>query len=465
MLENVFQHLEDDSANAIERMRRWLAIPSVSTDPAFNDGIAAAAQWVTRQLFEIGLDATLHETAGHPIIVAHSQDSDHPPGAPRVLLYGHYDVQPPDPLDDWVTGPFEPTVRDGAVYARGASDDKGQVCCFLEALRAWKRATGKLPVPVTVLIEGEEECGSVQLPGFIEEHRDELQADIAVISDTKMWETPTDPVVAITYGLRGLLYFDLQLHHASYDLHSGMYGGIQANPANELTTVLGRLFDANGRVTIPGYYDDVLPVSDQERAAWQKLPFDEKELFGAIGVDQPYGEAGYSTLERRWARPTCDINGLYGGYGGQGAKTIIPSYAGAKVSFRLAPNQSPAKIAKAFEAWLKSHDVHGCRWKITELGQADPVVVASDSPFVDAAKRAVRASADHDAVLIREGATIPVVADLKTRLGIDTLLIGFGLDNDRIHAPNEKFDLSCFTLGCRTHAALLSELSSIQKST
>ena len=461
VIEKVFQHLETDSPHAIERMRRWLAIPSVSTDPAFKTGINDAAQWVTQALRDIGLDTTLHETDGHPIVLAHSRETDlpSPNNSPRVLFYGHYDVQPPDPLEDWMTGPFEPTIRDGAVYARGASDDKGQVCCFLEALRAWKRATGRFPVPVTVLIEGEEECGSVQLPGFIERHHQNLQADVAVISDTKMWENPAGPVVAITYGLRGLLYFDIQLHHADYDLHSGMYGGIQANPANELVAVLGRLFDDGHRVTIPGFYDDVLPLQDAERAQWEQLGFDETTFFKAIGVDQPHGEAGYTTLERRWARPSCDVNGLYGGYGGEGAKTIIPSFAGAKVSFRLAPNQDPQKIADAFKQWLTAHNVHGCRWRITELGQADPVVVSSDSPFVEAARRAVRAGAGHEAVLLRDGATIPVVADFKKTLGIDSLLIGFGLSDDRIHAPNEKFDLDCFTLGCRTHAALLGELA------
>ena len=301
----------------------------------------------------------------------------------------------------------------------------------------------------------------MQLGPFIQAHRRELAADIAIISDTKMWDTPTGPVVAITYGLRGLLYFDIQLHHAEYDLHSGMYGGTQANPANVLPQILGRLFDQDHRVTIPGFYDDVQPVTDDERQRWSMLHFDEKQYLAQIGVQQPFGEAGYATLERRWARPTCDINGLYGGYGGAGAKTIIPSYAGAKVSFRLAPNQDPAKIAAAFTAWLQSQPTHGCRWKITDLGHAHPVVLPADSPFLAATRHAVRAGAGHEPVVIREGATIPVVADFKKTLGIDTLLVGLGLADDRIHAPNEKFNLDCFTLGCKTHAALLAELSRV----
>jgi acetylornithine deacetylase/succinyl-diaminopimelate desuccinylase-like protein len=459
MLDAVLQHLTDDSPHALDRLRQLLSIPSVSTDPAYAADVARAAQWVADTLRDCGLDVAVHRTPGHPIVVGRSPGHALNADQPRVLFYGHYDVQPPDPIELWTTPPFEPTVRHGAVFARGASDDKGQIACFFEALRAWKRVHGRLPVPVTVLIEGEEECGSIQLQPFVRANRDALRADIAVVSDTGMWEAPDGRSVAITYGLRGLLYFDVQLHHADRDVHSGVYGGVAANPATALATILGRLFDDRCRVTIPGFYDDVLPISPDERRRWNELGFDEELFLRSVGFTQPFGESDYSTLERRWARPSCDVNGLYGGYGGPGAKTIIPSFAGAKVSFRLAPNQSPAKIAEAFKRWLHAQDVHGCRWKITELGGADPVVVSTDSPFVAAATRAIQRTSGRPPVLIREGATIPIVTDFKKTLGVDSLLIGFGLSDDCIHAPNEKFNLDCFTLGCRTHAALLQELA------
>lgn len=460
MIDAILKHIAADQPAAVERLKALLAIPSVSTDPAYANDVKRAADWVTDALREAGLNATAHPTTGHPVVLAHSSRDAAPAGAPRVLFYGHYDVQPPDPIDLWKTPPFEPTVRNGKIYARGAVDDKGQVVTFIEALRAWKKVGGRLPVHVTALIEGEEECGSSHLHDFLIAHQKELAAhDIVLISDTALWSRETP---AITYGLRGLQYFDIQLHNSNRDLHSGVYGGTLANPATILTQVLGRLFDEQGRVTIPGFYDDVLPVTDAERQQWATLGFDEKEFLGAIGVDMPWGEAGYDTLERRWARPSCDVNGLYGGYGGAGAKTVIPSFAGAKVSFRLAPNQNSKKIAAAFDRWLRSHDVHGCRWQINDLHGAEPVIAPTDSPWVAAAQRAFNRTAGRKAVLVREGATIPVVIDFKRVLGLDSLLIGFGLEDDCIHSPNEKFDLDCFALGCRTHAALLAELAAIK---
>jgi len=459
MLDPVLQYLSKDGPHALERLKQLLAIPSVSTDSAYAEHVAAAAGFVDNCMRSAGLDTHVHTTGGHPIVLGHNSEDDLPDDVPHVLYYGHYDVQPPDPLDGWISPPFEPTVRDGAIYARGASDDKGQICCFLEALRAWKEVHGKLPIRVTVLIEGEEECGSGHLQSFLESNSHELEADVVLISDTTMWDQDT---VAITYGLRGMLYYDVKLHGPKRDLHSGMYGGVLANPATILTQVLGGLFDEKHQVTIPGFYDDVLPVDPAERDEWNNLNFDEMgQCLSPVGVDRPFGEQGFSTLERKWARPACDINGLYGGYGGEGAKTIIPSYAGAKVSFRLAPNQDPSKIAVAFEAWLKSHDVHGLRWELTDLGEAMPVVVSHESPFIAAAQRAVENCTQRSAVLVREGATIPVVGQFKELLDMDSLLIGFGLTDDAIHSPNEKFNLDCFSLGCRTHAALIAELASL----
>lgn len=470
MFQPVLHHLTVDRDNAVRRLIDLLSIPSVSTDPAYKADVVRAAQWVAGQLREVGLDVVIHDTGGHPAVVAKTKPQDvSNPAAPRVLFYGHYDVQPPDPLELWESPPFKPVIKDGAIVARGASDDKGQVMCFIEALRAWRAAGpgavggkggtgGKFPGPVTVLIEGEEECGSVNLQPFIEKHKDLLACDVVVISDTCMWDTPTGPIPAITYALRGLLYFDIQLHGPSRDLHSGVYGGTLANPCTILTRVLGQLFDDHHRVVIPGYYNDVAPLSAQEREEWDKLQFDEKAFLSGVG-SEPYGEVGYSTLERRWCRPACDINGLYGGYMKEGAKTVLPSFAGAKVSFRLAANQDPRKIADAFTKWLHDQPTHGLRWKITPHGEAAPVAVATDSPFIEAARRAIKTSAGREPVLIREGATIPVVADFKRSLAADSLLVGFGLNNDRIHSPNEKFELACFTLGCRTHAVMLAELA------
>ena len=457
MLDQVLDYLKADQPAARDRLVEFLTIPSVSTDPAYTQQVHQAAQWVVQRLGECGLLTQVIATAGHPVVIGRSLPDMAPPNAPTVLYYGHYDVQPPDPLEEWATAPFQPTVRDGAIYARGACDDKGQVSCFLEALRAWSQTTGTLPCHVIVMIEGEEECGSANLPAMLEARKQELAADIVVISDTTMWDRQT---VAITYGLRGLLYYDVQLHHANRDLHSGMYGGVLANPATMLTRVLGRLFDDDHRVTIPHFYDDVLPLSPQEKRQWADLCFDEMhQCLAPVGVGTAFGEAGFTTLERLWSRPACDINGLYGGYGGAGAKTVIPSFAGAKISFRLAPDQDPAKIGQAFEHWLTSYDVRGCQWQLQQLGSAHPVVVPSNSPYIAAAQKAVECTSGRPAVLVREGATLPVVADFKRILAIDSLLLGFGLKDDCIHAPNEKFNLSCFELGCRTHAVLLAELS------
>ncbi|MEO1235967.1 MAG: M20/M25/M40 family metallo-hydrolase [Planctomycetota bacterium] len=467
----VLDHLAADHDHAVARLKRLLAIPSVSTDPAFAEHVDAAAAWVASSLEELGMSVEVLRPAGedgrtgHPVVVATSMpkrvadDAQH-----RVLFYGHYDVQPPDPVAGWTSPPFDPVVRDNKLFARGASDDKGQVACFLEALRAYHATGTPLPCHVTVLIEGEEECGSVSLPAFLDQHADLLKADhntVCVVSDTSMWDTPpgSDPgyIPAITYALRGLVYFDVKLHGPSRDLHSGVYGGTLANPATELTRVLGKLFDDDHRVTIPGFYDDVTATSPDEHHAWQRLGFDEHRFTGDVG-SIPFGERGFSTLERRWTRPSCDVNGLYGGYMGEGAKTVIPTFAGAKVSFRIPAAMDPRKVAQQFTDWLHQHDTGGCRWEITNHGEASPVATPTDSPWVAAASRAIEHASGRPPALVREGATIPVIADFKEKLGIDTLLIGFGLNSDNIHSPDEHFGLDRFLLGCRTHAALLHEL-------
>jgi len=457
-IQPLLDHLDADHEHAVARMCELLSIPSVSTDPAYAQDVERAASWHSADLEALGFDTDVIAAGGHPVIAARSTDKMvENPSAPRVLFYGHYDVQPPDPLDLWTDPPFEPTVRDGKVYARGACDDKGQVMCFVEAVRAYHATGRKLPCHVTLLIEGEEECGSVTLPEVLDKHADLLEADLCVISDTSMWQGKDGAKPAITYALRGLAYFDLKLHGPSRDLHSGVYGGTLANPATLLTRVLGKLFDDDNRVTIPGFYDDVEALSEEERESWQSLGFDESQYLGDVGA-QPFGEAGFNTLERRWARPSCDVNGLYGGYMGEGAKTVIPAFAGAKVSFRIPAHMDPRKLAESFETWVKSHDVGGCRWEITRHGEAYPVATPTDSPWVQAASNAIESVVGGPPALMREGATIPVVADFKTKLGLDTLLIGFGLNSDAIHSPDEHFGLDRFLLGCKCHAALLQTL-------
>ena len=456
-LDAVLARLDADPDARLARLAELLAIPSVSTDAAYAEPVAAAAAWVADHLRTTGLAVEILPTAGHPAVLAHTRPEQVVDTADRrVLFYGHYDVQPPQPLELWDTPAFEPTVREGAIYARGASDDKGQIMCLLEALRAYADAGVKLPCHVTVLIEGEEEIGSVNLPAFIERHADRLAADVALVSDTAMWNAHTP---AIVYALRGLLYFDIQLHSANRDVHSGIYGGAIPNPAIILTQILAGLVDRDARVTLEGYYDQVERLGDEERRQWADLAFDERGFLDAIGVERAYGETGYTTLERLWARPSCDINGLYGGYGGEGGKTIVPSFAGAKVSFRLVAQQDPDTIAETFRHWLEAHETWGMTWKITETGRAWPAAVARDSPYIAAAQRALRASAGHPPVLMREGATIPVVGTFKQKLKLDSLLVGFGLHSDNIHAPNEHLALDRFHLGCQTHARLLAEIA------
>lgn len=455
-LDPVLSLIDRERDDAVTRLCAWLEIPSVSTDPAFVEPTRAAGQWVADRLEAMGFDVEMLPTAGHPVVVGHTRDERVAnPAAPRVLFYGHYDVQPPDPVEKWTTPPFEPTVRDGQIYARGALDDKGQVATMLEAIHAWTtQGDGKLPGPMTVMIEGEEEMGSIHLPPFIEANRDKLAADIVLVSDTSMWDAATP---AITYGLRGLVYFDLQLHGPSRDLHSGVYGGTLANPATVLARVLGRLFDDDHRIAIPGFYDDVDPITDDERQRWAALNFDETAFLDEVG-STPQGEAGMDTLARRWARPSCDVNGLYGGYMGEGAKTVIPTFAGAKVSFRIPTSMDPHKVARQFREWIAAQDVGGLEWKITNHGEAWPVSAPLDSPFMAAAAEAVERVFDKPPAFMREGASIPVVADFKRLLGLDTILLGFGLDSDAIHSPDEHFAIDRLIAGAKCHAALLARV-------
>jgi acetylornithine deacetylase/succinyl-diaminopimelate desuccinylase-like protein len=456
-VEQVLARLDADFAAAQERWLAWLRIPSISAQPAHAADCRAAATFARDALAGLGFEATLRETGGHPAVVAH-----HPgpgPEAPHLLYYGHYDVQPPDPLALWTSPPFEPTVVEGPhgkrVVARGAVDDKGQVSMWLEAFRAWHAVTGSLPVRVTALIEGEEEVSSENLGRFIAANRAELSADAAVISDTAMWDIDTP---AVTTALRGLVYVQVNLKAASRDLHSGTFGGSALNPINALAHALGGLADASGRVQIPGFYDGLRELAAEQRATWAGLSFDEAAFLGAIGLAVPVGERDRSGLERLWARPTADINGIWGGYNGPGAKTVIAAEAGAKVSFRLAPGQDPDAVLEGFKQFMRARVPADAKLEFIDLGRAPAIQVAADSPLVAAGLAALAEEYGCPAVLIGSGGSIPVVATLHDLLGLDALLMGFALDDDQFHSPNEKFELRCFRHGARCHARLLEKL-------
>lgn len=452
-MEPVRTFLAQNRDRFLGQLKDWLRIPSVSADSKFRADVLSAAEYVAADLRQSGFDVTLHSTAGHPIVYA---EWLHAPGQPTALVYGHYDVQPPDPLDKWITGPFDPTEREGNLYARGATDDKGQVFTHVKSVEAWLKTIGRLPVNVKFLIEGEEEVGSRNLETFIRQNSDRLKCDSIVISDTGQFG-PGMP--AVTYGLRGLAYFEVILEGPRQDLHSGMFGGAVANPANNLAAIIADLRDSSGRVQLPGYYDDVVPLADWERAQFASLAFDEAAFKAFVGTDQLFGETGYSTVERKWARPTCDVNGLTSGYQGEGAKTILPARASAKISFRLVPHQDPARVAASFDAFVRERCLPGIRCRVVDHGVSPAVLVAVDSPAMQAAVRAIHAAFGRKPVFIREGGSIPVVGTFKRVLGVDTLLLGWGQNDDNLHAPNEKFSIADFHRGTLASASLWQELS------
>jgi len=432
-----------------------LRIASVSADRAYRDEVRRAAAWVRDALAGMSFDTELVETAGCPIIYA---ESPRVAGAPTVLVYGHYDVQPPDPLDQWISPPFEPTVRDGNVYARGATDDKGQMLTHIKSAQAWMETVGSLPINLKYVIEGEEEVGSESLEPYVKANRQRLACDCVVISDSSQF-APGQP--AITYGLRGILYVELRLAGPKQDLHSGTFGGGVTNPANALCRMLASLVDGDGRIQVPGFYDDVVPLAKQEREAFAALKFDEQEFCRQLQVDGLTGEAGYTNLERRWARPTYDINGVWGGYQGEGPKTVLPAKAGAKFSFRLVPNQEPKKIFAALKKHLERVCPPGIKMELIEFHGGQGVLAPLDSPYMAAASRAITRGFGQQPVLIREGGSIPIVATLREQLGADTLLLGWGLNDDNTHSPNEKFCLEDYHRGIQASAYLWEELAKI----
>ena len=461
-LEPVLAWIEKEFDASLARYIEFLRIPSISTAGAYAGEVGRAGAWLEKELRAIGFTAQLHETSRHPILLAHHEGAH--PDAPRLLYYGHYDVQPPEPLELWDSPPFEPAIADGPhgkrVVARGAADDKGQVMTFIEAFRAWKAVHGALPVHASVLLEGEEESGSESLPGFLEAHAPSLRrAAAAIVTDTNAWDAD---MAAITYRLRGNVYVEVTLSGPSRDLHSGLYGGAAVNPINALTEILGELHGRGGRVQIPGFYDDVAPLSPEERQAWRALPFDEAGFLGEVGLTHCSGEEGYTLLERLWARPTCDLNGIWGGYTGPGSKTVIASRASAKMSFRTVPDQDPAKILRGLKAFLDARTPPDCGWSIQQFGASGGILVPESGPFMQAARAGLQDIYGKPPAMVGCGGSIPVVGYLREKLGLDSILVGFGLADDRIHSPNEKFELKCFRNGILSQAAIMARMGAIQ---
>lgn len=450
---NLDPYLEAQRQRFEEQLCQFLRIPSVSTDPAHKEDMQRAAQWVADWACRLGFSAEILPTPGHPVVYA---ESPRVAGAPTALVYGHYDVQPAEPSDKWQSPPFEPTRRNDCIYARGASDNKGQLLTHLFSAEAWTQVMGRLPINLKFLVEGEEEVGSPSLEPLIRQQSERLACDCIVISDGVQFG-PNQP--AITYGLRGIAYYHLVLRGPCRDLHSGSFGGSVTNPANTLARMLAALCDQRGKVQIPGFYDEVVPPSARERSQLAALPFDEEQYLAKVGVSGAVGEEGFTVLERRWTRPSFDVNGLWSGYQGEGAKTILPESAGAKFSFRLVPEQDPEKIGRSLRAMLEAMCPPGIRMELSDLHGSAAVMVPLDSPYVQAAARALEYAFGRAPVFTREGGSIPIVAVLHHTLRADTLLLGWGQDDDNSHSPNEKFALADFHRGIRASARLWEELS------
>src|SRR5436309_5647414 len=456
LVDNVIDFINVNRERYLDELKAFLAIPSISALPQHMPDVKRCAEWCASEMRRIGLqNVKLIPTPGNPVVYGDWLGSD---GAPTILFYGHYDVQPVDPLNLWETPPFEATVRDGEIYARGSADDKGQVFMHFKAVEAHLKQGGRLPVNMKFILEGEEEVGSANLDDFVRAHKGDLHADVVVISDSPMFDRG---IPSICYGLRGLVYFQLDLRGSSTDLHSGSFGGAVANPAFVLAQMIAQMKDRGGRIKIQGFYDDVKPLQQEEREAWARLPFNEKKYRKDFGIPKLFGETGYTTLERTWARPTLEVNGLLSGFTGEGAKTVLPAVAMAKISMRLVPNQDPNKIAELFEAYARKIAPKTVELKITRMHGGKPWMTSFDNPFVQAAGRAIERGFGRPPVFTREGGSIPVVSTFQEELGVPSVLFGVGLPDENAHATNDKHDLSNFHNGIIASAILYDEIAHI----
>lgn len=454
-MNKVLDFIEHNKLRYIEELKVFLRFPSISTNAENINDVNKCAAYIENHLKLIGLEnVTVFPTKGHPVVYAGWLKAGK--DKPTILIYGHYDVQPVDPLDLWTNPPFEPTIVGDNIYARGAADDKGQTFIHFKAIEAYLKNTGSLPVNIKLLIEGEEEVGSVNLGDFINKHKELLKCDVVVISDTAMYDKEHP---AIGYALRGLCYMEIEVTGPNRDLHSGQFGGSVKNPINALAKIIAGLKDDKGRILIDGFYDDVVPLTREEKAEFAKLPFDDTAYMKNLEVNQLHGEEGYSTLERLWARPTLDCNGIWGGFTGEGAKTVLPSKAYAKISMRLVPNQQPEKIEKLFTEYVLKIAPKTVKVKLTGLHHGKPAVTPIDSKWVKAAVNALRQAFGTEPVFIREGGSIPIVVTFEELLGVQSVLLGFGLPNENAHSPDEHFNLNIFQKGIVTSAIYYNELA------
>ncbi|MGE7370230.1 dipeptidase [Neorhizobium sp. NPDC001467] len=458
-LSAVLSRADENLPASLDRLFELVRIKSISTDPAYKADCAKAADWLASELSALGFDATVRQTPGHPMVVGHHAAAT--PDAPHVLFYGHYDVQPVDPIELWENDPFEPAIKDlgngrKVLTGRGTADDKGQLMTFVEACRAYKDVHGALPIRVTILFEGEEESGSPSLKPFLEANAEELKAEYALVCDTGMWDTDTPAIAA---ALRGLVGEEITITGADRDLHSGLYGGAAANPIHVLTTILAGLRDDQGRVTLPGFYDGVEETPQNIKSSWETLGRSAAHFLGEIGLSEPAGEKGRSVLELVWARPTCEVNGIWGGYTGDGFKTVIAAKASAKISFRLVGTQDPQSIRESFRAYVGSQLPADCTVEFKEHGASPAIQLSYESPALTKAKNALSDEWAKPAVVIGMGGSIPIVGDFQKMLGMDSLLIGFGLNDDRIHSPNEKYEMKSFHKGIRSWARIIEALA------